>query len=649
MLKLTVAKLPDTTYGFSKTVYHNKNDFGSKTDMIIVLPDGTIYKSTHNDNVVKNNIMMTNLQRNKHNVKIDEKIDITEYKVLDKFSNLADVKINIGLWKSISGILSIHEDELKDIIKKWFMDSLLSFKQVYAIEWNGNVFSCDVISRKTGLFTKDTILAITSSDPKINLISNKLIKRDIFKEDYSFENIGVGGLDKELLEIIRRSLSTRAFSPLVIQKLGVKHVKGMLLYGPPGTGKTLIARKIGSMISNREPKIINGPELLNKYVGQSQDNLREIFKEAQQDYEKKKENADLHIIIFDEFDAMFTVRGSDSSSAGINSSMVAQLLSIIDGVKALNNIFVIGMTNRKDLIDPALLRAGRIEVHVRIGLPDHYGRVQIFNIHTNNMSKNNMIDSKINISKLADLTENFSGAEIEAVVKNASSRALYEILSSDDIKDVNNCDICITMQHLIDAVQEIVPCFGRINKNMAALIPADYKLRTDKETEIFNNISSIINSGNRFNTILLNGSHLSGKTTMSAYIAQQSKVKYTRFLRAIDMISMGEFQKASYITDNIMDAFLSEHSLVIIDDIEIAINYANINRSSIFSNKLYQTLVTILKTPPFEKGNRLTILMTSMDPNVGELLENFVTDNFDLDDDNDLNDNIVLESIKVSA
>jgi vesicle-fusing ATPase len=166
-------------------------------------------------------------------------------------------------------------------------------------------------------------------------------------------------------DIFRRAFVTRLFPPEIMAKLGVKHVKGILLYGPPGTGKTLTARQIGKMFNGHEPKVVAGPEILNKYVGQSEQNVRDLFKEAEDEYKCRGDSADLHVIIFDEIDeidAICRARGQNVGSTGVGDTAVNQLLAKIDGVEALPNILVIGMTNRLDLIDEALLRPGRLEV-----------------------------------------------------------------------------------------------------------------------------------------------------------------------------------------------------------------------------------------------------------------------------------------------
>lgn len=124
---------------------------------------------------------------------------------------------------------------------------------------------------------------------------------------------------------------------------------------------------------------------MSKYQGQSEENVRKLFANARKNEEQFGEQSPLSVIIFDEFDAIARQRGTVNSGTGVHDSVVNQLLSMIDGVDALNNILVIGMTNRKDMIDQAILRAGRFEIHVEIGLPDQEGRVQIYNIHTAGM------------------------------------------------------------------------------------------------------------------------------------------------------------------------------------------------------------------------------------------------------------------------
>ncbi len=230
--------------------------------------------------------------------------------------------------------------------------------------------------------TSLVVLERAPNDASFELTGGTRQTKRLFDSGFSFEKLGVGGLDKEFSAIFRRAFASRLY-PGLMRELGMNHVRGLLLYGAPGCGKTLIARKIGQALHAKEPKKVNGPEILNKYVGQSEANIRALFADAEEDQRLHGDDSELHIIIFDEIDAICKQRGSSGAgSSGVGDSVVNQLLSKIDGVDALNNILLIGMTNRKDLIDDALLRPGRLEVHVEIGLPDEAGRASILMIHT---------------------------------------------------------------------------------------------------------------------------------------------------------------------------------------------------------------------------------------------------------------------------
>ena len=314
--------------------------------------------------------------RNKKNDGLNDIINCKEFSP-DFNKKINKMNFSIRIKSNSKKIFTIHEEELKEIIKKNFNNFNFCDSQVLLLTYQKENIVMDVTCKDYGIITPDCEITFDSNDVLINLISSKLLKRDLFHDNYNFEDIGIGGLNLELIDIFRRSLSTRAIKKSIAEKLGVRHVKGILLYGPPGTGKTLIARKIGGLISHIEPKIVNGPEIMNKYIGQSEENIRNLFKEAIDDHKKNSDDSNIHVIIFDEIDAICKERGSSSTQSNVTDSIVTQLLSFIDGVNQINNIFIIAMTNRKDLLDPALLRAGRIEVHIQIGLPDQKGREQI--------------------------------------------------------------------------------------------------------------------------------------------------------------------------------------------------------------------------------------------------------------------------------
>eukprot|EP00327_Prymnesium_parvum_P041331 CAMPEP_0195652628 /NCGR_PEP_ID=MMETSP0815-20121206/32932_1 /TAXON_ID=97485 /ORGANISM="Prymnesium parvum, Strain Texoma1" /LENGTH=580 /DNA_ID=CAMNT_0040796673 /DNA_START=11 /DNA_END=1750 /DNA_ORIENTATION=+ len=239
----------------------------------------------------------------------------------------------------------------------------------------------------------------------------------------------VGGLDAQLATVVRRALASRLYPPALTRELGLSPVCGMLLYGPPGCGKTLLAREIAAALGAREPKIVNGPEMMSKYVGESESFIRNLFAEAELEQAERGDESALHVIVLDELDAFARERGSlKGDTSGIRDSVINQLLAKMDGVEALDNILVVGLTNRMELIDPALLRSGRLEVHVRVDLPDLEGRQQIINIHSAKLRSRGCLDveasAALGSGALAAATKGYSGAEIAGLLRSACSFTL---------------------------------------------------------------------------------------------------------------------------------------------------------------------------------------------------------------------------------
>ncbi|XP_059893439.1 vesicle-fusing ATPase-like [Gadus macrocephalus] len=316
--------------------------------------------------------------------------------------------------------------------------------------------------------------AETSSVTLIGKAKTRESRQSIINPDWNFERMGIGGLDKEFSDIFRRAFASRVFPPDIVEQMGCKHVKGILLFGPPGCGKTLMARQIGNMLNAREPKIVNGPEVLNKYVGESEANIRKLFADAEEEQKRLGANSGLHIIIFDEIDAICKQRGSMAGSTGVHDTVVNQLLSKIDGVEQLNNILVIGMTNRPDLIDEALLRPGRLEVKMEIGLPDERGRVQILNIHTAKMREFKLLASDVDVKELAAETKNYSGAELEGLVRAAQSSAMNRHIKASATVEVDMEKAEKLLVHRNDFLaslnNDIKPAFGSNQEDYASYI-----------------------------------------------------------------------------------------------------------------------------------------------------------------------------------
>lgn len=458
-----------------------------------------------------------------------------------------------------------------------------------------------ILTRQTAItFYKDAKTPI-----KLKGSSKRPAANSIIAPDFKFENMGIGGLDTEFSAIFRRAFASRIFPPGLIEKLGIQHVKGILLFGPPGTGKTLIARQIGKMLNSREPKVINGPEVLNKYVGQSEENIRKLFADAEKEYKEKGDESGLHIIIFDELDAVCKQRGSGAGGGtGVGDSVVNQLLSKLDGVDQLNNILLIGMTNRMDMIDDALLRPGRLEVHMEISLPDEHGRAQILKIHTSKMRDNNVMDSDVNLEELAHLTKNFSGAEIGGLVKSASSFAFNRHVKvgtvagvSDDIENMK-----VNRDDFMHALDEVKAAFGVSEEELATAVrggilrfsPHIDNILQDGElfaNQVRNSVSEPLLS------VLLHGPPGSGKTALAAKMAIDSGFPFIKLVSPENMAGFNEMQKVQYLNKVFMDAYKSPLNIVVVDNIERIIDWVPIGPR--FSNLVLQTLmVLIAKQPP---------------------------------------------------
>ncbi|KAH9561668.1 hypothetical protein CY35_05G034500 [Sphagnum magellanicum] len=511
-------------------------------------------------------------------------------------------------------------------LRKRFVGQVLTVGQKVPFEYVGINYSFNVVNLLgkgqldnlvRGLLTQDTDFQLeTAGNSGLKIINQRGGQStNVFKgKDINFQKLGIGGLDDEFKDIFRRAFASRVFPPHIISKLGIPHVKGLLLFGPPGTGKTLIARQIGKMLNGREPKVVNGPEVLSKFVGETEKNVRDLFADAEKDQKAQGDQSDLHIIIFDEIDAICKTRGSTRDGTGVHDSIVNQLLTKIDGVEALNNILLIGMTNRKDLLDEALLRPGRMEVQIEIGLPDEKGRIQILSIHSNKMKENSFLSADVSLEELASRTKNFSGAELEGLVKSATSFALNRQLNPADLsKQINEENIKVTKSDFLSALDEVKPAFGaaintlemcRLNGMLNCGTRHAHALQTVK-----NFVEQVKKSEKTpLLTCLLEGPSGSGKTALAASIGIDSGFPFIKIVSAENMIGLQESTKCAMITKVFEDAYKSPLSIIILDDIERLLEFVSIGPR--FSNVILQTILVLLKRIP-PKGRKLLVIGTS--------------------------------------
>lgn len=493
--------------------------------------------------------------------------------------------------------------------------------------------------RARGILTRQTQMNFFKdpSKPGLNLkASNRRPAANaILQPNFKFEDMGIGGLDKEFSAIFRRAFASRIFPPGLIEQLGIQHVKGILLFGPPGTGKTLIARRIGKMLNAREPKVINGPEVLNKYVGQSEENIRKLFADAEKEYKEKGDESGLHIIIFDELDAVCKQRGSGAGGGtGVGDSVVNQLLSKLDGVDQLNNILLIGMTNRMDMIDDALLRPGRLEVHMEISLPDESGRIQILKIHTAKMREMGKLDRDVNIAELAQRTKNFSGAEISGLVRSATSFALNRHVKAGTAVGVaDDVDqITVNRDDFEHAFDDVKPAFGVSEDEIQRLLR-----RGIIHFSPF--IDTILNRGSLFVrqvqepdstplfSAILHGPPGSGTTALAAQIALDSNYPLIKLCSPGNMVGLNESMRIEHIRRIFDDAYKSPLSLILIDSLELIVDWNPIGPR--FSNGVVQALKVLIKKEP-PNGRSLLVLATTGERSVLHQLGLFTSFNSDI-------------------
>ncbi|QUC65676.1 CDC48 family AAA ATPase [Nitrosopumilus sp. K4] len=248
----------------------------------------------------------------------------------------------------------------------------------------------------------------------------------------------VGGLDK-LKEELREAIEWPLKYKEAFEYAHIKPPKGVLLYGPPGTGKTLIAKAVATTTESNFISI-KGPELLSKWVGESEKGVREIFRKARM--------AAPCIIFFDEIDALVPKRGSGNSDSHVTENVVSQILTEIDGLEELNNVLIIGATNRRDIVDPALLRPGRFDRVIEVPNPDVAGIEMILKIHT----KDKPLAEDVNLKTLAEMSKGFSGAEIEEVCNRGALLGVKRFVENKE-KDVKS--IKITQKDLEYSINEI--------------------------------------------------------------------------------------------------------------------------------------------------------------------------------------------------
>lgn len=373
----------------------------------------------------KNIIQMDGILRRNAGVGIDESVSIALIEVKDA--------------KSIVISCTDNKTESDEDIKyvKSVIDGVAVFK--------GNYLRVKTI----GYSSRDYIISDTKPEGAVRITRDCVIKLNnegTLKKDSRITYEDIGGLEKQV-QRIREMIELPLKYPEVFSRLGIEAPKGLLLFGPPGTGKTLIARAVANE-TDAFFTHINGPEIINKFYGESEARLREIFDTA-------SNNAPA-IIFLDEIDAISPKR--ESVNGDVEKRVVAQLLALMDGLKDRGQVIVIGATNIPNAIDPALRRPGRFDREIEIGIPDQKGRLQILQVYTRDMP----LADNVNLEKLAELTHGYVGADLQSLCREAAMSTLRKCFpqinfTTSEIPYSVIEKLKVTMEDFYSSINEIEP------------------------------------------------------------------------------------------------------------------------------------------------------------------------------------------------
>lgn len=469
------------------------------------------------------------------------------------------------------------------------------------------------------LFGNSLPFGVVKSDPKgIVLIGEETqisVKEEPIKEELlklpkvSYEDIG--GLQDEI-DKIREMIELPLKHPKIFEILGIDPPKGVLLYGPPGTGKTLIARAV-AYESGASFFTINGPEIMSKFYGQSEENLRKTFEEAEKNAPS--------IIFIDEIDAIAPKR--EEVHGEVERRVVSQLLTLMDGLKGRGKVIVIGATNREDSLDPALRRPGRFDREIEIGVPDRNGRKEILQIHTRGMP----LDENVKVEDLADVTYGFVGADLAALAREAAMSTLRRFLPEIDLDKPIPTEILgkmmVTMNDFKEALKLIEPSalrevmveipkiswddVGGLHDTKQRLIEAvEWPLRNPKA---FKKMGIRPPRG-----ILLYGPPGTGKTLLAKAVAHESNANFLS-IKGPEIFSkwVGESEKA--IRELFKKAKQTSPSIVFLDELDaVAPKRGSYEGSSRVTETVVNQLLTSIDG--LEQLNDLVVIGATNRPDI---------------------------------
>ena len=420
----------------------------------------------------------------------------------------------------------------------------------------------------------------------------------------------VGGM-KEVVERVRELIELPLKHPELFRKLGIEPPKGVLLYGPPGCGKTLLAKAVATE-ADAYFIAINGPEIMSKYYGESEQRLREIFEEA-------RKNAPA-IIFIDEIDSIAPKR--EEVIGEVEKRVVAQLLTLMDGLQERGKIVVIGATNRIEAVDPALRRPGRFDREIEIPMPNKQGRLEILQIHTRNVP----LAEDVNLAKLAEITHGFTGADLAALVKEAALNAIKRVLNGvnidDDIPPETYSNLVVNTSDLMNALRAVHPSGLReVFVEVPEVRWSDIGGLEDVKQELREAVEWPLKSPQVFESmgirpprgILLYGPPGCGKTLLAKAVATESGANFIA-IKGPEILSkwVGESEKA--IREIFRKARQVAPSIIFFDEIDSIAPLRGVSGDSYVSERVVSQLLTEMDS--IEKIKNVIVIAATNRPDL---------------------------------
>lgn len=455
--------------------------------------------------------------------------------------------------------------------------------------------------------------SVTATTPEGTVIINKSTYLNILKpleikhvHKISYEDIG--GLSSQIRKV-REMIELPLRFPQVFERLGIQPPRGVLLYGPPGTGKTVIARAVANE-TDAFFTHISGPEIIGKFYGESEERLRKIFEDAQDKAPS--------IIFIDEIDAIAPKREDMGGEKQVERRVVAQLLSLMDGLKSRGQLIVIGATNIPNALDPALRRPGRFDREISIPIPDRKGRLEILRIHTRGMP----LAADVDLKRVADLSHGFVGADLEALAKEAAMSCVRDILpyvnfQEQEIPYERIAKLEVNMKHFMNALLETEPSAVReVFVEIPEVSWHDIGGLEDIKAELINAVTWPLKYSEVFERykiqptrgILLYGPSGTGKTLLAKALAHESGINFVN-VQSANVLSryLGESERA--LKDIFRVAKQAAPSIIYFDEIETLFpERASNNNSSFASTESRLTGQFLAEMRGIEELNGVTIL-----------------------------------------